>query len=153
MGRTAWTKELSKPFFLHSKLREKHGAILHEIRRAYGWTDEQILDQVELWGAEWLLETYKFVMEGEQREYKTLAMLAPLHRSPMSKKEADSLKRYSESVHKALDSLTPWKSTMQSRIEAAKARGLKPGEVVVQIDSGDSALNPLFKGAKIAGKG
>jgi hypothetical protein len=42
---------------------------------------------------------------------------------------------------------------MQSRIEAAKARGLKPGEVVVQIDSGDSALNPLFKGAKIAGKG
>ncbi len=89
-------------------------------------------------------------MEAKRDHYKLLAMIAPLARTPMSKKEGDSIKKYGESIHKMLDGLTPWKSADRSRIERAKARGLTPGEVVVQIGSGDSKNNPLYKGAKIA---
>jgi len=74
----------------------------------------------------------------------------PLAKASFSKEEGNSLKKYSENVYKMLDNLTPWKNELEKRIEVARARGLVPGEISVQITGGDRADNPLYKGANIA---
>lgn len=147
MGEPTRDTKVSEPFFLHSRIRKQFGGGLNSIRTAYGWTDEQILDQIEMFGLSWFEETIKLIIEEKQSDYKMLAMLIPLGRSPFGKEDGAALKRYSDNVLKALDRMTPWR--IRSRRDDLIQSGMKPGEVVVQLGSGDSANDPLYKGAKI----
>ena len=76
-----------------------------------------------------------------------LMVLMPLARTPWGKKDAASLKQYSDKVKKSLDASIPWKKTSRSK-ESLRGK-VKPGEVVVLLESGEQ-LDPEFtKGAKV----
>lgn len=119
---------------------------MHTLRAAYGWTDDQILDEVMLWGLDWMFNTYKTILEDRQSHYNFLYLIAPLARTPMSKEGGRSTKRYADNVKSIIESLTPWRKSALRR--DMKKKGSK-GQVMVMLDQGESANHPLYKDAKI----
>ena len=99
-----------------------------------------------MWGLEWLLDTYKLIMEDKQQEYNFQYLVAPLARTPMTKEGAQSTKRYSDNLKRVIENLTPWrKSDLRARLQKKGKRG----QVVVMLDAGESANHPLYKDAQI----
>lgn len=125
---------------------------MHLVRQAYGWTDEYIIDQIQRYGTGWFDDAIKNIMEDRQFHYKVLSRLMPLAKTPMSEKGSSAMRRYEKDVEKMLDGLTPWRKSLSMRRRNLESMGVKPGEVVVILDSGDSASNPLYKDAKISSR-
>ena len=73
--------------------------------------------------------------------------LAPVHRSAMDKEGGRAINKYTKKVEKMLDGITPWRKRRGWARGLAKGQ-VKPGEVVVVLDEGDSPNDPLFEGAK-----
>ncbi len=98
--------------------------MLHTIRSAYGWTDEQILDHIKEYGLAWLNETIDLINEDRKRaveermdERRWLVHVLPLARTPMDKKGSKSLDRYAKHLLHALERAMPWsEETRRARI-------------------------------------
>jgi hypothetical protein len=105
-----------------------------------------ILDQVELYGVEWLEDTWKQIQEDKKEHFELMASLFPLAKSPMGKEDAKTLQRYAREVERMLDSLTPWKGNQRSKALREKVGS---GNIVVQMGPGDLPGDPLYKDAKI----
>lgn len=104
------------------------------------------MDQVERFGTEWLLEAWKYVREDKAEFYRMLLNIVPTARTPMDKKSAQNLSSYSKKLDRLVDSFAPWQN---ARSRAMRLRDkVKPGEVVVILDSEDSPDHPLFAGAR-----
>lgn len=78
-----------------------------------------------------------------------LANIMPLARSPFGKKDATGVKQYGDKVHKAISDMTPWRARGSQLRERLLSMGVKPGEVVVLLDSNDLPNDPLYKDAKV----
>lgn len=120
---------------------------MHDIRVAYGWDDEKILDYAEFNGIGNLIDQWKFIREDEVNKYRMLMSIAPMARTPMDKKSSSAMNNYAKKLDKQLDSLVPW----QSRV--ATLGGLKgkveEGKVTVLLDSDEIVDATLFKDASI----
>lgn len=72
--------------------------------------------------------------------------IAPVARTAMEKKGATALSDYQKKLEKALDDAVPWRHATRRR---ASLRGkVKPGEVAVILEKGESASLPIFKEAE-----
>lgn len=79
-----------------------------------------------------------------------LVNIAPLSRTPMDKDSGRALDRYSKQLRRLIDRLTPWKKSASGLGLREKLRGkVKPGEIVILLDEGESSINnPLFEGVR-----
>jgi len=137
-------------FFIRASSQQHFGRRLHDLRAAYGWTDEQIIDQVALYGVEWLLETWKYIQEDKIDHYRMLMALMPLARTSMDKKAGSAQQSYSRSLERSLREATPWrKASGRVMSESLRRKGLEDGKVVVLLDGSESANDPLYADAKI----
>jgi len=110
--------------------------VKHQIRQAYGFTDEQILAHIEEYGEEWALESYRFIMEDKNLYWQTMTAVMPLARTPQDKKFAKSLRTYSKELRKTLEkTFAPW--IEQKRIAAIKKRLAEPPKSVAYDESGN----------------
>jgi len=109
--------------------------VKHKIRNNYGFTDEQILDHIQQYGQEWAVESYEFIMEDENTFWQLLTSVAPIARSPMSKKAGKELLRYTKTIRKEIaKALAPWLE--ERRIQAVRERLAKPPESKVYDEHG-----------------
>ena len=93
--------------------------IKHRIRRAYGYTDEQIIDHIYSHGQEWAVDAYEMIMEDEDLFWQTMIAVVPLARTPMDKKFGKSLTRYTKELRRNITKmLAPW--IEQRRIQAIR---------------------------------
>ena len=90
---------------------------------------------------------YRYIQEDKREHYTFLLSMVPIARTPLDKDGGRAMEKYSKSVEKMVESLTPWDVTEKR----SSWRGrVKSGEVVVIADDPDDNLNdPLYKGAKI----
>lgn len=65
----------------------------------------------------------------------------------MDKQGGQALNKYSKKVEKMLDGFTPWVKRRGWARGLSKG-SLKPGEIMVVLEDGDMATDPLFEGAK-----
>lgn len=108
----------------------------HKIRQAYGYTDEQIYNQILRDGGDWAIDAYQLIMEDENTYWQTMIATMPLARTPMDKKFSKSLQTYSKSLRKSIEKVyAPWIEA--KRIEAIKERLSKPPKGVVVDESGN----------------
>lgn len=92
-------------------------------------------------------------MEGLQRELQVTTSIIPLARTPADKKSAHGMKKYTKDVAKMIEGIAPWvKRQHYKRRRAMLKHNVKPGEIVVILDGGESSNIPLFKDAKISRK-
>jgi len=106
--------------------------------------DDEILDHIEVYGFDWLEDTYKLIMEDRRTQFGMLATMIPLALTPMSKQAAKGHADLGRRVNKMIDSMTPWiKPTSDLR------KRVKSGTVAVLADAGDDLKNPLFKDAHV----
>lgn len=76
--------------------------------------------------------------------------LMPLARTIMDKKVAQATEAYTKKIERMFDSMVPWQKKQAGRRLRESLRGkVKPGEVVVILEAGESMSDPLFSGAKI----
>jgi hypothetical protein len=103
-----------------------------------------------LFGLDWLYETWKYIQEDKVEQYKILMAVAPMARTPMDKKGAGALRKYIDKLNANLRNALPWlkKEPVSGRLAYLREK-VKPGEVVVILDDGESKNDPLFEGAKI----
>lgn len=125
--------------------------MLHELRKNYGWTDEYILDHIEVYGGEWLTEQYQLCREGLQQEITLLANVLPMARTPMGKKAASAMKRMIKDIQNTINNIAPWsrRKKYEAKKRALKRQGVKPGEMVVVLGPGERSDLGLYEGAKI----
>ena len=125
--------------------------MIHEVRSNYGWTDDYILDNTEVYGTEWLKKNWELCREGFRDKASLLSMLIPMARTPMDKKSARGMQTYAKSVQKSLDSIAPWSgnSRYRNRKRAFEKKGIKPGEMVVVSGPGERTDIALFEGMKV----
>lgn len=80
---------------------------------------------------------YKLIMEDQRQDYNWAMLVAPLARTPMTKEGGRTLKSYADKLRRMVEALTPWR---QSGLrEQLKRQGVKPGETVVLLDSGEAS--------------
>jgi len=109
--------------------------IKHQIRQAYGYTDEQILSHIQEYSEEWAYDSYQFIMEDKVTHWQTLMAVMPLARTPSDKKFSKSLIKYTKDLRKSIElTFAPWME--QKRIEAIKKRLAKPPEGVMVDETG-----------------
>jgi len=78
-----------------------------------------------------------------------LFALMPLAQTPWDKKHSSAQQKHSNRLQKSIESLAPWQYGIRSRSKLAHLRDkVKPGEVVVMLDAGDSVDLALYKDAK-----
>lgn len=78
-----------------------------------------------------------------------LFAIAPLAQTPWDKKHASAQKNHSNRVQKAIENIAPWQhSNARSKLAHLRDK-VKPGEVVVLLDTGDQAGLALYQDAKI----
>lgn len=82
--------------------------MLHAFRSAYGWTDDVILSECKRLGGEWFLDTYQTIVNEKYEERYWLMLVAPLARTPGSKKGARAMSRYSNKLKRFLEDSRPW---------------------------------------------
>lgn len=103
-----------------------------------------------MYGAGWIEQTWKWIQEDKNYHYNMLINIAPLSRTPMDKDGGKSLNKYAKTLRNLVDQLTPWKKPAGGLGLREKLRGkVKPGEIVILLDEGESSINnPLFEGVK-----
>lgn len=110
--------------------------IKHQIRQAYGFTDEQIYTHIAEQGEEWAYDSYRFIMEDQNVHWQTMMSVMPLARTPQDKKSGKSIVRYSKELRKALEkTFAPW--IEQRRIAAIKKRLSEPPKSITLDESGN----------------
>ena len=82
--------------------------MLHAFRSAYGWTDDIALRELKRLGGGWFLDTYQIIVDEKFDDRHWLMLVAPLARTPGSKKGARSVSRYSKKLKKFLEEGRPW---------------------------------------------
>jgi len=108
----------------------------HQIRQAYGFTDEQIYEHIATDGEDWAIEAYEFIMEDRNTYWQMMTAVLPVARTPMDKKGGKALQRYTKQLRLALEkSFAPWIN--QRRIAKIKARLAKPPKGVVYDENGN----------------
>jgi len=126
------------------------------VRSVYGWTDDYILDNVEVYGIGWLEEAYKMCREGKQEYYRVMSVLFPLARTAMDRKSGRAMSKYAKQIKKYLVQFAPWKKLdayrAKKRLKSKGLAKLKPGEMAVMISPGEDEEHPLFKDSKIIKK-
>lgn len=65
----------------------------------------------------------------------------------MDAKGGRSLEKYAKKLHGLVEKMTPWRKKAGSLRKSMQGK-VKPGEVVVLLDDGDTSALPLYKGAK-----
>ena len=109
--------------------------VKHQIRQAYGFTDAQIYEHIEEYGEEWAYDSFRFIMEDRNVYWQTMMSMMPLARTPSDKKFANSLKRYTKELRKAIEkTFAPW--IEQRRIAAIRKRLSEPPKSVQYDESG-----------------
>lgn len=122
---------------------------MHIIRASYGYTDNVILDHVEEYGFGWMEDAIKHIQEDKYQHYQIMSMMFPMARTPMDAKGSRAMQKYSKQVDEVLLSLAPWLKPKKARGSIRHHGKIKSGEVVVVLDSGETADDPLYKNAKI----
>lgn len=102
---------------------------------------------MEVWGFEWLTTNWKYVQEDKIEHYRVTMALMPLARSPMDKKGASGLADYQKKLERMLNAAVPWQKRASGRRESLRGK-VKPGEVVVILERGESANDPLYSDAR-----
>jgi hypothetical protein len=101
-----------------------------------------IVEHIETYGTNWVLDTYKLIAEDEAGDKRWLINVAQAAMTPMDKKSSRSLKRYVQRLHRMVDNLIPWRSEAKiERLKALKEKG----------PSGDEALRESEEFAKKLG--
>ena len=109
--------------------------VKHQIRQAYGFTDEQIFDHIEKYGEDWAYDSYRFIMEDKVIYWQTMMSVMPIARTPSDKKYGKALVKYSKDLRKSIEKMfAPW--IEQRRIEAIKKRLASPPKGVVLDETG-----------------
>ena len=115
------------------------GRVLHTLRSAYGYTDEQIFDNIREYGQAWIDESINLINEDKKQEMewqvetlKVLVQIAPVARTPMDKKSGTSLQNYTRRLIKELDLLLPWKA--KEKHDAIKERLKKPPQEKMWVE-------------------
>jgi len=103
------------------------------IRTGYGWTDREIVAQIERFGDDWVIGAYKRILSDRAREMHWAINVAQAARSPMSKKSSKSLRNYVRKLHNNVNAMTPWDKN--SKLERLKALRDKSKQV-----TGEKAL-------------
>jgi hypothetical protein len=130
---------------------------MHEVRVAYGWTDEQIVEQVDLYGIDWLLDVWTMIREDMQRERAYLYNLIPLSQTPGTKEMVHKMDDYGRKL---------WNTHIQAivpRLPSGDGDNLDHlytltspqlrekigrGNVAVILSSGERGDLPLFRDAR-----
>lgn len=105
------------------------------------------MDQVSLFGYDWLEDAWKYIQEDKADQYMFWFNLMPLARTPMDKKAGSSMNRYAKSIERYIKKIAPWVKD-RGRVDRLRGRA-KPGEMVVVLGAGESADNELFRGLKV----
>ena len=93
------------------------------IRTGYGWTDREIIAQIEQFGDDWVIGAYKRILSDRAREMHWAVNVAQAARTPMSKKSGKSLRNYVRKLHNNVSAMTPWdKSSKLERLKALKGK-------------------------------
>ena len=111
---------------------------------AYGWTPRQVVEQIEEYGEEWLIAMVRHIISDKVEDRRWLVAVAPLSRTPDSKKGARALQRYGRTLHSSLDNLVPWRK--KEKRERLLDQSQKPG-------SGSAAVKASERMAKEMGLG
>jgi len=110
--------------------------VKHTIRRAYGFTDNQIFDHIAEVGQGWAIDAYEMIMEDEYRFWNLLVSVTPLARTPMDKKFGKELTKYAKQLRKNIGIvIAPW--IEERRIEAIRERLSKPPDSKVYDEHGN----------------
>ena len=75
---------------------------------AYGWTPGQVVKQIEDYGEEWLMAMVRSIIGDKVDERRWMIAVAPLSRTPDSKKGVRAMQKYNSTLHNSLDMLMPW---------------------------------------------
>lgn len=109
--------------------------VKHQIRQAYGYTDEQILDHIELYGDKWAFDAFQYIMEDKAVYWQTLMSVMPLARTPSDKKFSKSLQKYTKDLRASIEKMyAPW--IEKRRIAAIKKRLAEPPKGIVLDETG-----------------
>lgn len=122
--------------------------MVHEIRAVYHFTDDQILDHVELHGTNWVFESWKMIVEDRVRDWRMMVAVAPLSRTPMDKGGASAMTKYAKNLDKQLANALPWQRSGGRGLGDLR-RKVKSGETVVMLDANDDKNSALFAGARM----
>jgi len=92
---------------------------MHVIRKGYGWTDNEIIAQIEQFGDRWAIDAYRRILSDDALELHWAVNVAQAARTPMDKKSGKGSRTYVRILHRSIDKMTPWKG--DSRLERLKA--------------------------------
>jgi len=110
--------------------------IKHTIRKAYGYTDFDIIEHIGKFGQQWAIDAYESIMEDEDRYWQLMISSLPLARTPMDKKSSKSMGKYAKELQKSISRmLAPW--IEQRRIEAIRIRLSKPPQSITYDEHGN----------------
>lgn len=110
--------------------------VKHQIRQAYGYTDDLIYEHILKYGEKWALDSYEMIMEDRNTYWQMMVAVLPIARTPMDKKFGKSLQRYAKDLRKAIEkTFAPW--IEQRRIQKIKERLAKPPKGVVYDEKGN----------------
>jgi hypothetical protein len=94
-----------------------------------------------------LLESWRFIQEDKAALYRMMLNVAPAARTPMDKRSAQGMQSYIKKLFRAIEDIVPW--TRSNKMGDLHGK-VKPGEIRVILDEGESSKDPLFKGAKVS---
>jgi hypothetical protein len=100
--------------------------MVHTLRAAYGWTDEEIYSGIRKYGQDWLIEAYQLCVEDKIEEKRWLLQTLPIARTPMSSQGGGALETYTRKLFSYLDSIAPW--VVERRKQAIRERLKRPPE-------------------------
>ncbi len=103
---------------------------------------------VEVYGFEWLDETYRQIQEDRRDQYLMMMSMMPLARTPMDEKSGRWLSNYMRDLRRMLFEMTPWEKQNGS-IRSAYRGKVKSGTIAVVLDDPRLKEDPMFKGAKV----
>ena len=94
-------------------------------------------------------DAIKHIQEDKYQYYQIMSLMFPMSRTPQDKKGARSMQKYMQQINDVLLELVPWMKKKHGRPMRSYHGKVKPGEVVVILDSGETADLDLYKNAKI----
>ena len=105
--------------------------MVHTLRAAYGWTDEEIYKGIREYGGDWIAEAYKLCIEDKVEEKQWLIQAMPLARTPQSSSGARALDSYVRRLQSHLKSMAPW--IEEKRRAAIRKRLKEPPKSTIPI--------------------
>lgn len=82
--------------------------MMHMLRSAYGYTDEQILAHIIQYGEAWIREAYQNIVEDEVDSRRWLVYALPVARTAQSRKGGSAIAQYQKRLLRVLDESIPW---------------------------------------------